>query len=100
MVGIIKLSLSFNMSDEHTMDVKLEIALERLSVKVEFLSSDIQKLINQQENTVKKEDFAKLEKKVDALQAEKGHWFDRVAAAIIAAIVGAIASIIALFIQK
>lgn len=82
------------------MDVKLEIALERLSVKVEFLSSDIQKLINQQENNVKKEDFAKLEKVVTALQAEKGHWFDRVASAIIAAVVGIIASMATYFIQR
>lgn len=82
------------------MDMELKVALERLSVKVEFLSSDIQKLINHQENTVKKEDFAKLEKKVDALQAEKGHWFDRIAAAVIAAIVGGIVSLGSYFLQK
>lgn len=89
------------MSEEHIdTDTKLQIALERLSVKVEFLSADIQKLLNQQENTVKKEDFAKLEKKVDALQAEKGHWFDRVAAAFIAAIVGGVVSLGSYFLQK
>lgn len=82
------------------MDVKLEIALERLSVKVEFLSADIQKLINQQESNVKKEDFAKLEKIVGALQAEKGHWFDRVAAAVIAAVVGVVASMATYFFQR
>lgn len=86
---------------EHSgMDMELKVALERLSVKVEFLSADIQKLLNHQDNMVKKEDFSKLEKKVDALQAEKGHWFDRVAAMIIAAVVGAIASIVTYFFQR
>lgn len=86
---------------EHSgMDMELKVALERLSVKVEFLSADIQKLLNQQEKNVKKEDFDKLEKVVTALQAEKGHWFDRVAAMIIAAVVGAIASIVTYFFQR
>lgn len=86
--------------DEQSMDVELKIALERLSVKVEFLSADIQKLINKQENSVQKEDFRKLEKQVESLKAEKGHWFDRVAAAVIAAVVGVVVSIIGSVIQK
>lgn len=71
-------------------EIEVKIALERLAVKVEFLSADIQRLLTAGENSVKKDDFKSLEEKVTALQAEKGHWFDRVAAIIIAAIVSAV----------
>ena len=81
-------------------DIGIKIALERLSVKVEFLSVEMQKFSNKMENMVSKEDFRKLESKVDLLQAEKGHWFDRVAAAVIAAIVGGIVSIIGYVLNK
>lgn len=81
-------------------DTKVQIALERLSVQMEGLSVQIKRLSDQQDKNVNKDDYAKLEKKVEELQAEKGHWFDRVAAGIISAVISIGVIVASYFIQK